>query len=79
MAPMLGIVFTLSATQFFYGVTLLLAYGIGHCSVIVLAGIFTEVLQRYLNWNEKSKGIALIKKICGILIILSGIYLIWKI
>lgn len=79
MAPMLGIVFTISLTQFFYGAALLFAYGIGHCSVIVLAGTFAEVVQRYLNWNEKSKGTVLVKKICGILVILGGMYLIWNI
>ena len=79
MAPMLGIVFKLSATQFFYGAALLFAYGIGHCSVIVLAGTFAGMVQKYLNWNERSKGAVLVKKICGILIILGGIYLIWNI
>lgn len=79
MAPMLGIVFTVSTTRLNYGVLLLLFYGIGHCSVIVLAGTFAEIVQRYLNWNEKSKGTVLVKKICGILIILGGIYLIWNI
>jgi len=49
MAPMLGIVFTISLTQFFYGAALLFAYGIGHCSVIILAGTFTEIVQKYLN------------------------------
>jgi len=79
MAPMLGIVFKLSATQFFYGAALFFAYGIGHCSVIVLAGTFAGMVQKYLNWNERSKGTILVKKICGILIILGGIYLIWNI
>ena len=80
MAPMLGIVFTISVTRFFYGAALLFAYGVGHCSIIVLAGTFAEVVQRYLNWNEKSKGTVLIKKIFGVLIILvGGMYLIWSI
>lgn len=79
MAPMLGIVFKLSATQFFYGAALLFAYGIGHCSVIVFAGTFAGMVQKYLNWNERSKGAVLVKKICGILVILGGIYLIWSI
>jgi len=79
MAPILGIVFTVSTTRLYYGVLLLLFYGIGHCSVIVLAGSFAEIVQRYLNWNEKSKGTVLVKKICGVLIILGGIYLIWNI
>jgi len=79
MAPMLGIVFTVSATQFFYGFLLLLFYGIGHCSVIIFAGTFTEIIQNYLNWNESSKGALMIKKICGFLVILGGMYLIWNI
>jgi len=79
MAPMLGIVFTVSATQFFYGFLLLLFYGIGHCSVIIFAGTFTEIIQNYLNWNENSKGVGIIKKICGFLVILGGMYLIWNI
>lgn len=79
MAPILGIVFTVSATQFLYGVLLLLFYGIGHCSVIIFAGTFTEIIQNYLNWNENSKGLLMIKKICGFLVILGGMYLIWNI
>jgi len=79
MAPMLGIVFTVSATQFFFAVLLLLFYGIGHCSVIVFAGTFTEVIQRYLNWNKDSQGMVIVKKLCGLLVILGGIYLIWTV
>jgi len=78
MAPMLGVTFALASTNLAYGVLLLLVYGIGHCSVIVFAGTFTEVVQHYLNWNEKSKGTVIIKKICGVLVTLGGIYLIWS-
>jgi len=46
-------------------------------SVIVLAGTCTEVVQRYMNWNEKSKGAVILKKICGVLVILGGIWLIY--
>lgn len=79
MAPILGITFKIATSQFFYGIMLLFIYGIGHCSVIVLAGTFTEIVQHYLNWNEKSKGTIIIKKICGVLVISGGIYLIWSI
>ncbi|MCK5241295.1 cytochrome C biogenesis protein [bacterium] len=75
MAPMLGVVFKLGASNIIYGSILLLAYGIGHCSVIVLAGTFTEVVQHYLNWNEKSRGTLIIKRVCGSLVFLGGIYL----
>lgn len=77
MAPMLSITFQLSASQMWYGVFLLFAYAVGHCSVIVLAGTFTEVVQQYLNWNEQSKGPLIIKKICGALVVLGGFYLIY--
>jgi len=77
MAPMLGVTFKLAATSMVYGIILLAAYGVGHCSVIVFAGTFTEVVQRYLNWNEQSKGAATLKKICGGLVLLGGVYLIY--
>ena len=78
MAPMLGVTLKLAATNIAYGVLLLLLYGIGHCSVIVLAGTFTEVVQHYLNWNERSKGAVIVKRVCGVLVILGGIYLIYS-
>jgi len=77
MAPMLAVTFRLAATSLVYGVLLLVLYGIGHCSVIVLAGTFTEVVQRYLNWNEKSKGADRLKKVCGLLVILGGLYTLY--
>ena len=56
MAPMLSITFELAATKIWYGIFLLLSCAVGHCSMIVLAGTFTELVQHYLNWNEQSKG-----------------------
>jgi cytochrome c-type biogenesis protein len=77
MAPILGVTFRLAATNLGYGVLLLIVYGLGHCSVIVLAGTCTELVQRYMNWNEKSKGAVILKRICGILILIGGLYLIF--
>lgn len=77
MAPMLGVVFKAASTGLLYGIVLLVAYGIGHCSVIILAGTSTGLVQRYLNWNEKSKGAIVLKKICGVLVLLGGLYLIY--
>ncbi len=78
MAPMLGVVFSVASNNILFAISLVFAYAIGHCSVIVFAGTFTEVIQKYLNWNEKSKGTVLIKKICGVLVILGGIYMIFN-
>jgi cytochrome c-type biogenesis protein len=77
MAPMLGVTFKLASTDLWYGILLLAVYGIGHCSVIVFAGTFTGVVQRYLNWNEKSKGATIVKKICGVLVLLGGLYMLY--
>jgi len=77
MAPMLGVTFKLAATNIGYGILLLALYGVGHCSVIVVAGTSTELVQRYLNWNEASKGAAILKKVCGVLVLLAGVYLIY--
>jgi len=77
MAPMLAVTFRLAAASLIYGVVLLLAYGIGHCSVIVVAGTSTELVERYLNWNEQSRGLPVLRKVCGILVLLGGVYMIY--
>lgn len=77
MAPMLGVTFKLAHTAPWYGAALLLAYGIGHCAVIVLAGTSTEVVQKFLNWNENSKAVTRIKGGCGVLVVLGGIWMIY--
>jgi cytochrome c-type biogenesis protein len=77
MAPMLGVTFKLASSNMPYGIFLLLVYGLGHCSVIVFAGTFTGGVQRYMNWNEKSKGSIIVKKVCGVLVLLGGLYLIY--
>jgi cytochrome c-type biogenesis protein len=77
MAPMLGVAFRLSSTNLAYGILLLLMYGVGHCGVIVLAGTFTGVVQHYLNWNERSAGARVLKQVCGVLVLLGGLYLIY--
>lgn len=77
MAPILGVVFKVAATSFAYGAVLLLAYGVGHCSVIVLAGASAELVQRYLDWNERSRGGVILRRACGALVLLAGLYVIY--
>ena len=76
MAPVLGVVFQTAQTNYFLAVIFLLAFGIGHCSVIVGAGTLIGKVQKYLNWSEESKTILWIKRVCGVLVILGGFYLI---
>lgn len=77
MAPMLAVAFKLSSTEPGYGVLLLASYGVGHCSVIVFAGTCTEIIQRYMNWNENSKATTIIKKTCGTLVLLGGLWMLY--
>jgi cytochrome c-type biogenesis protein len=78
MAPMLAVAFRSAAARPVFAAALLLLYGAGHCSVIVMAGTCTELVQQYMNWNEKSKGAIILKKICGVLVIAAGLYLIYS-
>ena len=77
MAPVLGVCFKLGASSLAYGILLLLAYGVGHCAVIVAAGTSTTVVQRYLNWAGESKGMAITKCVCGVLVLCGGLWLVY--
>lgn len=77
MAPVLGVVFQTAQTNYLLAVMFLLAFGIGHCSIIVGAGTLAGKVQKYLNWSEQSKTIIWIKRACGILVILGGVYLVY--
>jgi cytochrome c-type biogenesis protein len=43
----------------------------------VAAGTSTELVQRFLNWNENSRGTIVVKKVCGVLVILGGLWMIY--
>ena len=77
LAPVLAVAFKLAAARMAYGVLLLLAYGLGHCAVIVFAGTFAESVQHYLDWNEASRGALILKKACGVLVLLGGLWMIY--
>ena len=77
MAPVLGVVFQTAQTNYYFSMLLLLSFGLGHCAVIVGAGTLTNKVQRYLNWSDQSKALLWIKRACGILVILGGIYLLY--
>jgi cytochrome c-type biogenesis protein len=78
MAPVLALTFKFGSTNPVYAAALLLAYGIGHCSIIIAAGTFTEVVEKYMNWNDSSPAMRIIKNICGVLVLLGGLYLVYK-
>ncbi len=77
MAPMLAVTFKLAGEAPIYSAALLLSYGLGHCGVIVIAGTSTEWVERWLSWNDRSKGVSVLKVVCGILVMLGGVWLVY--
>jgi cytochrome c-type biogenesis protein len=74
MAPMLGFVFQASTDNLTYGILLLFFFALGHIGVIVFAGTFIEWVEKYLKWSSGSKKTMILKKICGIIVIIVGLY-----
>lgn len=75
MAPMLGIVFKTASSNLFYSLSLITAYAVGHCMIIIIAGSSFELTNKYLKLNDGSRVITILKKVCGVLVILTGIYM----
>ncbi|MDD2765559.1 MAG: cytochrome c biogenesis protein CcdA [Opitutaceae bacterium] len=76
LAPVLGVVFSEARRNPGYAFLLLLAYGVGHCLIIVLAGVSTGQVQRVLHWHESSRSAVWLKRICGMLVLLAGGWLV---
>jgi len=74
----LGVVFKTAQTNYLLAMVYLLAFGLGHCMVIVGAGVLANRVQKYLNWSEQSKMLIWVKRSCGVLVILGGVYLIYS-
>jgi len=76
LAPVLGVVFQMSSTNVIAAGALLLAFALGHCSVIVAAGGLTSRVQAYLDWTNRLRTILWIKRTAGFLVIAGGVYAI---
>lgn len=77
MAPVLGVAFSVATTNMLQALSLIAAFGVGHCAVIVAAGGTVGTVQKYLNWTEQSKGATYLKRVAGFLVMLAGAYFIY--
>lgn len=77
MIPVLGLTMKIAASRPIFAILLMLLYGLGHCSVIVAAGSLGGAVQRYLNWNQRSGAVQWLRRACGVLVILAGLYLLY--
>ncbi len=78
MAPILGVAFSTGSKYPVFAFLLVIAFSVGHCGVIVGAGTFSSSIQRFLNWNDKTGIVPILRKVCGVLVILGGLYILFR-
>lgn len=78
MAPVLASALKIASAAPIFATFLLLAFGIGHCGVILGAGLSADRVQRYLEWSASSGRVDLLRHTCGLLVLAGGVYLIYS-
>ncbi|MBK8859351.1 MAG: cytochrome C biogenesis protein [Opitutaceae bacterium] len=78
MAPVLGVTFGLAQSAPVFAVGVLLLFGLGHCTVIGLAGVSSAWVQRWLDWQNGTPGAKWLRRACGVLVLLAGGWLIYS-
>lgn len=76
MAPVLGVTFGMAKTAPVFAFSVLALFGLGHCTVIGLAGFSSTWVQRWLSWQDNTPGAKWLRRGCGILVLLGGVYMI---
>lgn len=77
LAPILGVIFGVARTQPGFAVLLLLAYGVGHCALIVAAGVSVEKVQQVLDWHGNTPGAHWLRRASGLLVLAGAGWLVW--
>jgi cytochrome c-type biogenesis protein len=73
LAPMLGIVFSAGGGNLGFGIGLMAAFALGHCSAIVAAGTFGDALRAMLTRRGAGTAATWFKRACGALVVVAGI------
>ena len=76
IAPVLGVAFARAQGSFVSAVLLILFFALGHCGVIVFFGTLAKKAQDYLDRVTENAGVLWAKRLCGLLVIAGGIYLL---
>ena len=77
LAPVAAVTFHAAAERPTFAGLLLLSFGLGHCVVIVGAGVGADAAQRYLDWHERSRGGRWLRGACGVAVLAGGLYLLY--
>jgi cytochrome c biogenesis protein CcdA len=77
--PVLVLILTFVASQgqVAYGILLLFVYAVGHCALIVLAGVVTGFVESFVQAKGVVNFSAWAKRVSGGLITLAGLYLLY--
>jgi cytochrome c-type biogenesis protein len=78
LAPVLGISFGMASESWLKAVLLIGVFGIGHASVIAVAGSMTNLVQHYLDWTGKSGAMLYMKRSFGVVLVIIGLYFFWQ-
>lgn len=78
LAPLLMIVFGQAQIDYALAGALLGAFALGHCGVIVLAGTAAQKAQTVVSWGSRSGITRWVRRACGALVVLAGVYLLLK-
>jgi len=77
--PVLVLILTFVATQgqVIYGTVLLFVYAIGHCALIILAGVVTGFVESFIESKGALNFSLWAKRISGVLITFAGVYILY--
>jgi cytochrome c-type biogenesis protein len=76
MAPVLGVTFGMAKTAPLFAFGVLVLFGLGHCAVIGLAGVSSNWVRRWLDFQNQTPGAVWLRRGCGLLVLAGGGYLV---
>ena len=75
LGPVMGITVQTAGTRPIFAMLLMLAYAVGHCGVLALAGAGGPLLAATSSWGER--GVSALRRVCGVLVLAGGLYLVY--
>lgn len=75
LGPVMGATVQMAGTRPVFAGLLMLAYAVGHCGVLALAGASGPLLARYAAWGDR--GVSVLRRTCGVLVLAGGLYLVY--
>jgi cytochrome c-type biogenesis protein len=76
LAPVVGAALAIGVERPVLAVGLTLAFGVGHCAVIVAAGSSYGWVQQLLDWKSGDRALSFARRVTGVLVLLGGLYLV---